>query len=107
MGDIHLVNMALAGVGIAVAAALLLAVVIFAVAAFRQHRSAGRARTLAAARVDTAARAATARMSAMMAATQVDKPAPLGPAPLGPAPVRGMLPGDMHTQPPPREPALR
>lgn len=101
MGDIHLVNMALAGVGIAAATAFLLAVMIFAVAAFRQHRQAGRTRNLAAARIDSAARAANARMSTVMAATQVDKPAPLGPAPL-----RRTLRDDMHT-PPTREPALR
>jgi hypothetical protein len=88
MIDIHLINMALAGVGIAAGAAILLAVLIIVIAGIRQHRIGERADRLAAAR--TAVLARTARTAATSAAS------PAGHQAAGHEPTREL-----------REPALR
>lgn len=58
MLDIHLINMTLAGFGIAAGAAVLIAASIIVIAAMRQHRITVRRDLLAAARAAGAARAA-------------------------------------------------
>jgi hypothetical protein len=80
MGDIHLINMALAGYGIAACAALLLAAFIITIAAVRQNSLGGRHSQPLAASITATPKAAMASSS-----TQIRRPADREPARRDPA----------------------